>query len=142
MGAATRRWVLPLVTTAAEGAGRHHCRISYHPRRTPRAGLRALALVRGTRSRRSEYKLTPFPGHICWTQHPSDGADSKFTVERREHEERFRWGTPTTVTEKFADWAARHKLSFIIGSWAVAMTTAWAVTRGSFILPSPHCVLP
>ena len=73
-----------------------------------------------------------------------DGADSKFAVERREHEERFRWGSPT-VTEKFADWAARHKLSFIVGSWAVAMTTAWAIImRGPWVLyfPFSPCVLP
>ncbi|KIM54574.1 hypothetical protein SCLCIDRAFT_1221875 [Scleroderma citrinum Foug A] len=30
------------------------------------------------------------------------------------------------MKEKFADWTARHKLSFIVGSWAIAMTAAGA----------------
>ena len=58
-------------------------------------------------------------------------------VERREHEKWLRWGILTT-TEKFADWAARHKLSFIVGSWAVAMTSAGAIImRGPCVLCFP-----
>ena len=33
-------------------------------------------------------------------------------IERRGHEEQLRWGT-LTMKKMFADWAARHKLSFI-----------------------------
>ena len=40
-------------------------------------------------------------------------------------EEQLRWGS-LTMKEKFADWTARHKLSFIVGSWAIAMTAAGA----------------
>jgi len=55
-----------------------------------------------------------------------------------------RWGT-RTMKEKFVDWAARHKLNFVVGSWVVTMTTAGAIImRGPWVLyfPFAPCVLP
>jgi len=45
------------------------------------------------------------------------------------------------MREKFADWTARHRLSFVLGSLAVAMTAAGDFifrARGSFIFYSSH----
>ena len=36
------------------------------------------------------------------------------------------------MKEKFVDWEGRHQLSFIVGSWAVAMTVA-----GTIIMRDP-----
>lgn len=63
------------------------------------------------------------PGVTCTVGR--DGAD-KYAVERRAHEERLRWGS-LSVKDKFADWTARHQLSFVVGSWALAMAISGAI---------------
>ena len=69
-----------------------------------------------------------------------EGVD-KLAIEHREHEEQLWWGT-LTMKENFADWTAQPRLSFIIGSWVITMTSSGAtiivcVTCGSFISPHP-----
>ncbi|KAL4081458.1 hypothetical protein V8B97DRAFT_30053 [Scleroderma yunnanense] len=95
--------------------------------------LGAVIVVLPMMSIRAEHRMLDFE-RSHW-----DGTD-KFAVERREHEERLQWGT-LTVKEKFADWVARHQLSFIAGSWAVAMTVAGAIIMRDPHLPVRHKVV-
>lgn len=52
--------------------------------------------------------------------------------ERREHEERERWAA-LSRKDKVAEWAAKHQLSVIMGSWATTMAVA-----GSVIMRDPY----
>lgn len=77
------------------------------------------------------------PGVTCTVGR--DGAD-KYAVERRAHEERLRWGS-LSVKDKFADWTARHQLSFVVGSWALAMAISGAIIMRDPHLPVRHKVV-
>lgn len=68
-----------------------------------------------------------------------DGAD-KYAVERRAHEERLRWAS-LSAKDKFADWTARHQLSFVVGSWALAMAVSGAIIMRDPHLPVRHKVV-
>ncbi|KAF8450682.1 hypothetical protein L210DRAFT_274164 [Boletus edulis BED1] len=60
----------------------------------------------------------------------------KSHLERREHEERERWVT-LSPKDKVAEWAVKHQLSVIIGSWATTMAVA-----GSVIMRDPLSTMP
>ena len=105
--------ILSLVTTATDGTGCHHCCICI------RAEHGAACTRTGTLSKLFTHKLCNLlSGRYKYAGPFRDGAD-KSAVERA------RRVAPVGMKEKFADWAAHHKLSFI--GWAVAMTAAGAM---------------
>ncbi|KAI6100211.1 hypothetical protein F5141DRAFT_1218783 [Pisolithus sp. B1] len=81
--------------------------------------LAAIIIILPTTAIRAEHRM------IDYERSHWDGAD-KYAVERRAHEERLRWGS-LSVKDKFADWTARHQLSFVVGSWALAMAISGAI---------------
>ncbi|KIJ69844.1 hypothetical protein HYDPIDRAFT_120963 [Hydnomerulius pinastri MD-312] len=60
----------------------------------------------------------------------------KTELDRRQHEERERWDA-LSAKDKVADWASRHQLSVIMGSWAATMGIA-----GNIILRDPLLTMP
>lgn len=60
----------------------------------------------------------------------------KTLLERREHEEHERWSV-LSRKDKVAEWAAKHQLSVIMGSWATTMVVA-----GSVIMRDPYVSSP
>lgn len=87
--------------------------------------LAAIIVILPTTAIRAEHRM------IDYERSHWDGAD-KYAVERRAHEERLRWGS-LSVKDKFADWTARHQLSFVVGSWALAIAIS-----GAIIMRDPH----
>ncbi|KAF9226755.1 hypothetical protein BS17DRAFT_502412 [Gyrodon lividus] len=60
----------------------------------------------------------------------------KTELERHKHAELQRWAA-LSPKDKVADWAARHQLSVIMGSWAATMAIA-----GNIILRDPLLTMP
>jgi len=60
----------------------------------------------------------------------------KSRFEQRQHEERERWDA-LSRKDKVAEWAAKHQLSVVTGSWATAMSVA-----GSIIMRDPLLTMP
>ncbi|KAN0097597.1 hypothetical protein V8E55_002043 [Tylopilus felleus] len=60
----------------------------------------------------------------------------KSHLERREHEEHERWAA-LSRKDKVAEWAAKHQLSVIMGSWATAIAVA-----GGTIMRDPLLTMP
>lgn len=59
----------------------------------------------------------------------------KSQLDKREYEERERWAA-LSQKDKVAEWAAKHQLSVIMGSWATTMGVA-----GSVIMRDPYVFL-
>lgn len=95
--------------------------------------LAAIIVILPTTAIRAEHRM------IDYERSHWDGAD-KYAVERRAHEERLRWGS-LSVKDKFADWTARHQLSFVVGSWALAMAISGAIIMRDPHLPVRHKVV-
>lgn len=95
--------------------------------------LAAIIVILPTTAIRAEHRM------IDYERSHWDGAD-KYAVERRAHEERLRWGS-LSVKDKFADWMARHQLSFVVGSWALAMAISGAIIMRDPHLPVRHKVV-
>ncbi|KAI6166217.1 hypothetical protein EDD17DRAFT_43717 [Pisolithus thermaeus] len=95
--------------------------------------LAAIIIILPTTAIRAEHRM------IDYERSHWDGAD-KYAVERRAHEERLRWGS-LSVKDKFADWTARHQLSFVVGSWALAMAISGAIIMRDPHLPVRHKVV-
>ncbi|KAG1752485.1 uncharacterized protein EDB91DRAFT_1102875 [Suillus paluster] len=60
----------------------------------------------------------------------------KTEMERRVEEERARWAT-LSPKDKIAEWAAKHQLSVIVGSWALTMGLV-----GSKVMRDPLMSMP
>ncbi|KAH7909457.1 hypothetical protein BJ138DRAFT_1127676 [Hygrophoropsis aurantiaca] len=60
----------------------------------------------------------------------------KMELDREEMEEHVRWAKLNTA-DKVADWASKHQLSVIMGSWALAMGVA-----GRIIMRDPLQTMP
>lgn len=95
--------------------------------------LAAVIIIFPTAAIRAEHRMIDFE-RSHW-----DGTD-KYAVERRAHEERLRWAS-LSAKDKFAEWTARHQLSYVIGSWALAMTISGAIIMRDPHLPVRHKVV-
>ncbi|KAG9317322.1 hypothetical protein JVU11DRAFT_1520 [Chiua virens] len=71
-------------------------------------------------------------------QHWSALGKSQF--ERREHEERERWAA-LNRKDRVAEWAAKHQLSVIMGSWATTLAVAGSITMRDPLLTMPRKVV-
>ncbi|KAG6332923.1 hypothetical protein ID866_6165 [Astraeus odoratus] len=88
--------------------------------------LGAVVIILPMMTIRAEHKMIEFE-----RSHWDDA--NKYAVERRAHEERLR-RVDLGLKDRFGEWAARHKLGVVVGSWALAMTVA-----GAIIMPTYLC---
>ncbi|KAI6034935.1 mitochondrion protein [Pisolithus orientalis] len=95
--------------------------------------LAAIIIILPTTAIRAEHRM------IDYERSHWDSKD-KYAVERRAHEERLRWDS-LSVKDKFADWTARHQLSYVVGSWALAMAVSGAIIMRDPHLPVRHKVV-
>ncbi|EGO02377.1 hypothetical protein SERLA73DRAFT_178283 [Serpula lacrymans var. lacrymans S7.3] len=64
----------------------------------------------------------------------------KMELDRKAEAERQRWGE-MNVKDKVAEWASKHQLSVIAGSWALSMAVAGNIIMRDKLVPTPHKVV-